>query len=138
MYYPRKAVLVFFFFLEVLEKLRQLSTRCSRVSVKKRQSITSEKRKSIDGGRSSVPSQVLSSSAFLFLCATSSSFFLASNPSLARFIFTALIRKKEAFSTGVECMTLTTATYFLLLTSSSINNCLDWALSLTLKEGSRP
>lgn len=46
-----------------------------------------------------VPSQFLSSSAFLFLLFTSSSFFFASSPSLARFIFIA----------------------FRLLTSSSIN-----------------
>jgi len=36
------------------------------------------------------PSQLASSSALRFLAKTSSSFFFASNPSLARFIFTAL------------------------------------------------
>jgi hypothetical protein len=56
---------------------------------------------------------------------------------LAKFIFTAL-KKKGPFSTELECIALTTAIHFLLLTSSSINNCLDWALSLILKGGSRP
>lgn len=79
------------------------------------------------------PSQFLSSSAFLFLCATSSSFFLASNPSFARFILTALPNNCQC---GERC--LMEITHFLLLTSSSINKSLDCALNLVLKGGSKP
>ena len=52
------------------------------------------------------PSQFLSSSAFRFFAATSSSFFLASRPSFARFILMALevnkVRDEDGTKTGYE------------------------------------
>lgn len=86
MYHPNKFTLVFFFFFGAAAKDRQLSTRASLPSAQPRYVGKEHQIEYQDN----TPSQVFSSSAFLFLSNTSSSLRLASRPSLAKFILMAL------------------------------------------------
>ena len=77
------------------------------------------------------PSQSLSSSAFLFFAATSSSFFLASKPSFARFILIALMDRWVTYRVNSKY----TPTHFRLRTSSSINISFVFALNCSRNGG---
>jgi len=88
----------------------------------------------IESSEYNVPSQTLSSCTLRFLFAISSSFFLASNPSFARFIFIALYIQQVEHQCSFIAYCIT---YFLRRTSSSIKSSLDCNRSRTLKGGSR-